>query len=240
MSKVGEKVIELKEASCDIIIEKPFFSQDENGYFKFVDGKEKDFDLYHSEDEFSFAETLDFLKEFSDKKFSLIETAYIKVNVMLDKAKEFLGLKEEEKDPNLQDILFKLQSKKNQEKYSKVIKNIDDLSKCAGNLNFWFNKKITSTAHASLMKISTKIKEAYFNFQEKIKETLTLISVYKKRSLSEVIKYKENGNEKSLSQSELRDYQLFCVYVLTLCRTCKATRYFMTKIKDYTMFMLRH
>ena len=65
--KVGEEVIELKEARCDVIIEKPIFSQDENGCFKFADGEEKDFAPYHSEDEFSFAEALDFLKEFSDK-----------------------------------------------------------------------------------------------------------------------------------------------------------------------------
>ena len=137
---------------------------------------------------------------------------------MLDNAKEFLGLKEKEEDPNLQDVLVKLQSKDNKEKYSKVIKNIDDSPKLAGKLDSCLNQKIEKTDHASLMEISTEIKKAYFNFQENIKETSKLIdeiidSVYKKRSLSEIIKYKNNGNEKSLSQSELRDCQLFIVIV---------------------------
>ena len=147
------------------------FQSDENG-FLFSDGKTDLEKNYLSDDEYSFGEAVDFIKQLENDNWK------INLKINFDKAwsdiKSFFGFENEnqnDEQKRLEDFFGNIA---NDLKKNGMSTKFDELRIKAKKLDDALNKKIESNDRENLIKISLEIKKCYFEFESSVKETLNV------------------------------------------------------------------
>ena len=147
------------------------FQSDKNG-FLFSDGKTDLEKNYLSDDEYSFGEAVDFIKQLENDSWK------INLKINFDKAwsdiKSFFGFENEnqnDEQKRLEDVFGNIA---NDLQKNGMSTKFDELKVKAKKLDDALNKKIESNDRENLIKISLEIKKCYFEFESSVKETLNV------------------------------------------------------------------
>ena len=147
------------------------FQSDRNG-FLFSDGKIELEKNYLSDNEFSFGEAVDFIKQLEHNSWKI--NLKVKVDQAWNYIKSFFGFVNENQHDEQRKLEAIFGSIANDLQLNNISKKFDELRLKAKKLDDALNTKIESADRGDLTKISLEIKKCYFEFESLIKEILNV------------------------------------------------------------------